>query len=79
MFVVFCETEGTMRRANSAGMKILAVVLFLSGAVLVPDPTWTLGLIVIASVIACTTVVIDEIRDAKRELIEKLERTIKAM
>lgn len=67
-----------MRRANSAGMKILAVALFLSGAVLVPDPTWTLGLIVIASVIACTTVVIDEIRDAKRELIERLERATKA-
>jgi len=61
-----------MRRANLTTLRFLAVALFIAGAVLIPAPSWTLGLILGATVIACTTLVIDEIREAKREVMGKL-------
>jgi hypothetical protein len=63
-----------MGPTNVTTVRIIAVFLFLAGAVLIPDPTWTLGLILAATVIGCTTVVVDEIRHARQELIKRLER-----
>lgn len=64
-----------VRKANVVGMRLLAVGLFVGGMVLISVPSLSLGLILAATVIACTTVVIDEIRAAKREVLEQ-KRTL---
>ena len=70
--VMFREMETIMRQANVTTLRVLAVILFVAGAVLIGDPSWSLGSILAATVMSCTRLVIDEIREAKRELMGKL-------
>ena len=63
-----------MKQANVIALTFLALGLFISGIVLVHYATLSLGLIIAGVAIACTTVAINEIRDAKREIIGKIER-----
>jgi Zn-dependent membrane protease YugP len=63
-----------MNQANVRVMTFLAVGLFVSGIMLFSVGVLGLGLIITGVIFACTTVVINEIRDAKRRILEKIER-----
>jgi len=63
-----------MNQANVRVMTFLAVGLFISGIMLFSVGVLGLGLMITGVIIACTTVVINEIRDAKRRILEKIER-----
>jgi len=52
----------------------LALGLFVSGILLIQYATLSLGLIIAGVIVACTTVLVNEIRDAKREITERIER-----
>jgi len=63
-----------MGQANLITLRLLAVGLFVGGIVSTRLPGLSLGLIFAAVVIACTALVIIEIREAKREIVEKLQK-----
>ena len=62
-----------MQPANVTTLKLLASGLFLAGFLLIAYATLSLGLILAGIILACTTVVISEIRNAKKELMESLK------
>lgn len=61
-------------QANVVTLRLLAVGLFVGGIVSTAMPRLSLGLILAAVVISCTAIVITEIREAKREIVEKLRK-----
>jgi hypothetical protein len=63
-----------MGQANLVTLRLLAVGLFIGGIVSTGLPSLSLGLILAAVVISCTALVVTEIREAKREIIEKLRK-----
>jgi len=63
-----------MNQANVRVLTFLAVVLFIAGIMLYSVGLLGLGLTITGVIFACTTVVINEIRDAKRRILEKIEK-----
>jgi len=66
-----------MKQANVTALTVLALILFVAGIahiVLIPYGVLALGLMMASFVLACTIVVINEIREAKRRIIEEMEK-----
>lgn len=63
-----------MKNANTLFLALLAVGLWVSGLALTSYPTLSLGLILAGFVAGCTTVLVNEIREAKKEIVERMER-----
>lgn len=63
-----------MNRANVITLRILSVGLFVAGIALTHLALLSLGLILTGVIVACTTVLINEIRDAKSAIFERLKK-----
>lgn len=63
-----------MNRANVITLRILSIGLFMAGILLNRLGMLSLGLILTGVIMACTTVLINEIRDAKSAIIDKLKK-----
>jgi hypothetical protein len=66
--------ETNMNHANVITLRILSIGLFIAGIPLIYCPTLSLGLILTGVILACTTILINEIRDAKSAILEKLKK-----
>jgi hypothetical protein len=62
-----------MNQANVRLLGFLSVGLFASGILLFEFGVLGVGLTLAGVTFACTTVLINEIRDAKRRILEKIE------
>jgi hypothetical protein len=62
-----------MKQSNLMMLTLLAVGLFTAGVVSMQHATLSLGLIIAGVALACTVVMINEIRSAKAEIIRRME------
>ena len=63
-----------MNHANTITLTLLSIGLFVAGIALIHCPTLSLGLILTGVTLACTAVLINEIRDARSAILEKLKK-----
>ncbi len=62
-----------MKQSNPMMLTLLAVGLFTAGILSMQHATLSLGLTIAGVALACTVVIINEIRSAKAEIIRKME------